>query len=78
MINNSIANDYALWKDEYEATEIKIIWFYFYDKRFKKVCRSKEVCYTDYLFNQSIEKIKYLYSQYGSIEVKTYKLNMES
>jgi hypothetical protein len=75
MRNIRIANDSTLWKNEYEATEIKVIWFYFYDKRFKKVCRSKEVYYTDYLFNQSMEKIKRIYSQYGPIEVKTYKLD---
>lgn len=74
MTDNDIANSNALWKDEYEATEIKVIWFYFYDKRFKEVCRSKEVCYTDYLFNKSMEKIKRIYSQYGPIEVKVYKL----
>lgn len=74
MRNISIADDSKLWKNDYEAEEIKVIWFYFYDKRFKKVCRSKEVCYTDYLFNQSMEKIKRIYSQYGPIEVKVYKL----
>lgn len=74
MADNSITNNNALWKDEYEATEIKVIWFYFYDKRFKKVCRSKEVCYTDYHFNKSMEKIERNYSQYGPIEVKVYKL----
>lgn len=70
-----MTNINALWKDEYEATEIKVIWFYFYDKRFKEVCRSKEICYTDYLFNQLMEKIKRIYSQYGPIEVKTYRLD---
>lgn len=75
MRNIRIANDYKLWKNEYEATEIKVIWFYFYDKRFKEVCRSKEICYTDYLFNQSMEKIKRNYSQYGPIEVKIYKID---
>lgn len=70
-----IANDYKLWKNEYEAKEIKVIWFYFYDKRFKEISRSREICYTDYLFNQSIEKIKRNYSQYGPIEVKAYRLD---
>lgn len=74
MRNICVADDFKLWKNDYEAEEIKVIWFYFYDKQFKKVCRSKEVCYTDYLFNQSMEKIKHIYSQYGPIEVKVYKL----
>jgi hypothetical protein len=75
MADSSIANNNnALWKNEYEATEIKVIWFYFYDKRFKEVCRSKEACYTEYLFNKSMEKIKRIYSQYDPIEVKIYKL----
>lgn len=75
MRNIRIADDYKLWKNEYESTEIKVIWFYHYDKRFKEICRSREVCYTDYRFNQSMEKIKRIYSQYGPIKVKTYKLN---
>ena len=70
-----IANDYKLWKNEYEAKEIKVIWYYFYDKRFNEISRSREICYTDYLFNQSMEKIKHNYSQYGPIEVKTYRLD---
>lgn len=49
MKNIRIADDYKLWKSTYESTEIKVIWYYFYNKRFKEICRSKEVCYTDYL-----------------------------
>ena len=75
MKDRSIVNNNDLWKNEYEATEIKVIWFYFYDKRFKEIRRSKEICYTDYIFNKSIEKINHNYSQYGPIEVKTYKLD---
>ena len=74
MKNAILADDYKLWKDAYEAKEIKIIWFYFYDSRFKEICRSKEICFTEYLFKQSLEKIKRLYSQYGEIEVHTYTL----
>ena len=66
--------DDCLWTDDFNAQTVKIIWFYFYDSRFKEICRSKEICFTDYLFKQSLEKIKRLYSQYGEIEVHTYVL----
>ena len=74
MSKTTIADDYKLWKDAYEAKEIKVIWHYFYDKRFNEICRSKEICFTEYLYKQSLERIKRLYSQYGDIEVHTYVL----
>ena len=77
MKKPTIADDYKLWENEYESKEIKIIWYYFYDKRFNEICRSNEICFTDYLFKQSLEKIKRLYSQYGEIEVHTYTLKSE-
>lgn len=65
-------------KDAYEAKEIKIIWYYFYDKRYNEICRAKEICFTEYLFNQSLEKIKRNYAQYGEIEVYTYMLKPDN
>lgn len=65
-------------KDDYEAKEIKIIWYYFYDKRYNEISRSKEICFTEYLFNQSLEKIKRNYLQYGEIEVHTYILKSDN
>lgn len=65
-------------KDAYEAKEIKIIWYYFYDKRYNEISRTKEICFTEYLFNQSLEKIKRNYAQYGEIEVHTYILKSDN
>lgn len=74
MSKPTISDDYKLWKDAYEAKEIKVIWHYFYDKRFNEICRTRELCYTNYLFNQKMEQVNKYYSQYGPVEVKVYKL----
>ena len=60
--------------DDFNATSICVVFYHYYDKRFKSICKTKEVCFTEYLFNKSLNKITKFYSQYGDIEVHTYTL----
>ena len=35
--------DDCLWKDDFNAQTVKIIWFYFYDSRFKQISLLRQI-----------------------------------